>query len=292
MQTFDKVLVATDFSPTCENALAHAAAVAKRNDAELHVLNVQVLPSDIHGWQGQPSMDEVDRLIEESARQQMQKFLADADDRVTHKVVRDVDEAAAILQYAQELDMDLLVMGTRARRGVSRLFLGSVAAEVLRAADLPVLVVKPDHTAPVAEYANLVLPVDMHEEPANLRHRARGMCFAGNPTYHVIHAASVGGYPGPEVALEHRQQLDKGLGQLVATADLPGQTQSELLSGTDARDEQINHYASEHGADLIVMGRTSVSKMRRVLLGSTTDRVLRDAPCPVLAWRDHRQPTG
>src|SRR5690606_34769986 len=79
---------------------------------------------------------------------------------VKRAVVRDVAAAPAILQYARDQEMDLVVMGTHGRRGLRRLFLGSVAEEVVRLSVCPVLTV---HAGPIrseALFGDILVPID------------------------------------------------------------------------------------------------------------------------------------
>lgn len=281
-----KILVATDFSPTCERALKHAAALAARSGAELHVVNVQVLRSDLYGWQARPNMTEVNNIIEDAAREQMQEFVEGQGGKVVHKVMRDVQVAPAIMRYAHEMGIDFIVMGTHARKGVSRLFLGSVATEVLRVADLPVLVIGPDH--PVAEkgYHKVLVAVDLAEDSTTLLQQATALADMDNLQLRVVHVCesrSVTPYYATEIMDEQRKRAEIALKELLDDTALPGKVESQVLVGLS--EEQITASAEDFSAELIVMGSAGMSRMGRMLLGSTTDRVLRRAPCAVLAWR-------
>ncbi|MGA7297016.1 MAG: universal stress protein [Rhodanobacteraceae bacterium] len=293
MQKPKKILVASDFSPTCERALKHAAALAARSGAELHVLNVQVLRSELYGWQTRPDMAEVDKLIEDAAREQMQDFVEGQRAKVVHEVIRDVQEAPAILRYAHEKDIDLIVMGTHARSGVSRMFLGSVAAEVLRVTDIPVLVIGSDHPVADKGYQRIVVAVDLSEGSASLLHNATALADSDNVQLRVVHvceARTATPYYATEVTDEQRKKAEGEMEKLLEAASLPGKVESQVLAGLS--EEQIVATAKDFDADLIVMGSASMSRMRRLLLGSTTDRVLRQAPCAVLAWRNKSSGEG
>lgn len=286
MKAPDKILVATDFSPTCERALKHAAALAARTGAELHVLNVQILRSDLYGWEARPNMANVNKIIEDAAREQMQEFVADQQRDVVHQVIRDVQAAPAIMRYAQAKDIDLIVMGTHARRGVSRLFLGSVAAEVLRIADLPVLVIGPDHPVADKGYRRILVAVDLSEGSAALLQQATALSDDDDVALRVVHvceARSMTPYYAVEVAEDQRRSATEALEKLLQRVALPDPVESQVLMGLS--EEQIAASAQDFKADLIVMGSAGMSRIGRMLLGSTTDRVLRQAPCAVLALR-------
>ncbi len=290
MKSPNKILVASDFSPNCERALKHAAALAARSGAELHVLNVQVLRSDLYGWQARPNMVEISKVIEDAARAQMQDFVGGQPGEVVHKVIRDVQVAPAITRYAREMDIDFIVMGTHARKGASRLFLGSVAAEVLRIADLPVLVIGPEHAVADKGYHKILVAVDLSEDSTSLLQQAIALADTDNMQLRIVHVCeshALTPYYAAEIADEQRKRATLALKELLDDTALPGRVESHVLVGVP--DDQITASAEDFAADLIVMGSTGISRMGHMLLGSTTDRVLRRAPCAVLAWRGQRE---
>ena len=137
-----KILVATDFSESSEQALDYALALASRLDAKVYLLNVIGLPllgvADVGIALSTSMIDsiirgnrtELERLVERRAPAKIEILLKTGD-------VRDV-----ITSTADELGIELIVMGTHGRRGVGRVLLGSVAEGVLRHARCPVLLIR------------------------------------------------------------------------------------------------------------------------------------------------------
>jgi nucleotide-binding universal stress UspA family protein len=135
-----KILYATDFSSYSNQAYFHAVALAENHGASLTVLFV--LPSN---W---PAGEGEDR---DYWRQQLEQIRpVDPNIRVRH-VLLEGDPAAEIVRYAQDMNMDLIVMGTHGRTGLERLLMGSVAEKVMRQATCSVLVVKLPRGVPAAE---------------------------------------------------------------------------------------------------------------------------------------------
>jgi nucleotide-binding universal stress UspA family protein len=135
-----KILYATDFSSYSNQAYFHAVALAENHGASLTVLFV--LPSN---WSGDEGEDR------DYWRRQLEQIRPlDPGIQVRH-VLLDGDPAAEIVRYAQEMNMDLIVMGTHGRSGLERLLVGSVAEKVMRQATCSVLVVKLPRGVPVAE---------------------------------------------------------------------------------------------------------------------------------------------
>ena len=112
-----KILYPTDFSDSSDAALAHALQLSGRYKAELHMLHAHVLhdadPADVaHRF---PSLEELYVLLEGNADDQMSAAIEKHDIaglKVERAQVRGVSAAASILDYAEEHDIDLVVMGT------------------------------------------------------------------------------------------------------------------------------------------------------------------------------------
>ena len=126
-----KILYATDFSSYSNQAYFHAVALAENHGASLTVLFV--LPSNWSEEEGE-NRDYWQRQLEQIRP-------LDPAIRVRH-VLLEGDPAAEIVRFAQDMSMDLIVMGTHGRTGLERMLMGSVAEKVMRDAKCSVLVVK------------------------------------------------------------------------------------------------------------------------------------------------------
>lgn len=139
--TISNILVPTDFSPCSEQALDYAIEIAGKLGAKVHLLSVIGIPS-----YGVPELGVgltatmMDNMVTDTQRalDQMKR------DRpgVAQTWVRAGDARDVILQTAEELPADLIVMGTHGRRGISRALLGSVAEMIVRTSPVPVLTVR------------------------------------------------------------------------------------------------------------------------------------------------------
>ena len=142
-----RILVPTDFSPPCEAALAPAGVLAAQFGAEIHLVHALEDPfttgayaSDVHGYLP-PGMRESWR---KEAQAQLDA-LRDPSENAQVRVVTDVmfgSPARAIVNYARDNAMNLIVMGTHGRDGFAHLLLGSVTEQVVRTAECPVLTVR------------------------------------------------------------------------------------------------------------------------------------------------------
>jgi nucleotide-binding universal stress UspA family protein len=147
MIKISRILVPTDFSELANLAVDYGAAIAEQFQAELHLLNV-IDDYFVTTGEGQlvlPDRNEYLRELKAYSRQELAKLPRNckSDDRVSRhtSVGRPFEE---IVRFAKEHQIDLIVIGSHGRRGLSHLLLGSVAERVVRIAGCPVLTVRPD----------------------------------------------------------------------------------------------------------------------------------------------------
>ena len=138
------ILVPTDLSEGAEEALDYACDLARTLDAELHLLNVVGIPA-----LGVPELGValastvIDQLVVENqtALQELARTHCSAT-RVGQVLIKAGDPPDMINETARELGIDLIVMATHGRRGITRALLGSVAETVVRTAPCAVLTVR------------------------------------------------------------------------------------------------------------------------------------------------------
>jgi nucleotide-binding universal stress UspA family protein len=134
-----KILFPTDFSHTGDAALAMAASLARDSGAKLLIAHVEEPPvayggGEMYYGMPDPATDDLRRMLNEITP-------PDATVECEHRLVTG-DPAAAIARLAEAEDVDLIVMGTHGRTGLTRLLMGSVAEAVVRRAKCPVLTYK------------------------------------------------------------------------------------------------------------------------------------------------------
>lgn len=150
MIALKNILVATDFGEASSAALLYGRELARSFHATLHVLHVA---DDVYvRLGGDAYMAVLPRLqkdVEEAAHNSLNELLIDNDPKpldVKKAVITSSSTAAAIVQYARDLSIDLIVVGTHGRQAMAHLLMGSVAERVVRTAPCPVLTVRhPEH---------------------------------------------------------------------------------------------------------------------------------------------------
>lgn len=284
MPPFRRILLPTAFSTSCERARAHAQALAQMHGAELHVVHVQVMHAEPLAFSELPGAAQLESALEQAATQRADAFVAAIDHPTVNAVERDLAAAPRIVRYAREHKCDLIVMGTHARKGVARMFLGSVAAEVVRQAAVPVLVVGPDHSAQVAPYSTVMAAMDFSASAAAALDAGRALLAADGGRLiveHVVDDRPLPPYATDTLAAAQREAAEEAMRDFLQTQCPDAAAQSVVSVG--APHSQLVHSARDLGADLLVLGTQGQGMLDRLLIGSTTERVLRDAPCPVLA---------
>jgi nucleotide-binding universal stress UspA family protein len=145
------VLVATDFSEPSGIALSYGRELARAFGATLHVLHsVDLLAARIPMTQGHGyDLERLQNEIEDSARAALGELVTEEDRRTLGakaSVVAALNPADAVLDYARDSLIDIIVIGTHGRTGLSRLVMGSVAERIVRQSPCPVLTVRhPEH---------------------------------------------------------------------------------------------------------------------------------------------------
>jgi nucleotide-binding universal stress UspA family protein len=280
-----KILLATDGSGDAELASTTAVGLARSTSSELHV---------VHTWRTVPSVH-FDTLIRQEMEREAQGILDEQVKKIeglggTVASARLSEGGAAeeIVALAEDIEAGLIAMGSRGRGRIRRLLMGSVSDAVVRHAHYPVIVVR---WKPVVFPAKILLPTDGSEEATLAVRTAADLCEKTGSELHVVHVgeATLGYHPerhGYPIQYEReekeaRELLETQLEGIKAAGDTVAQAHLRMGKA----DEHIVVLAEELGADLIVMGSRGLGGVKRALMGSVSDSVVRHAHCPVLVVR-------
>lgn len=147
---FSKILVAIDGSQSSIDAAAYAVAMARKNNAQLIVLHVLFSPLGYEYSSGKFDDETIPSSIKQifgAAKNEAEQWFNKIKERTgevirTEVIVTDTSVAGAIIRYAEEHNVDLIVVGTRGRSAFTKLLLGSVASAVVTYAHCPVLLIR------------------------------------------------------------------------------------------------------------------------------------------------------
>jgi nucleotide-binding universal stress UspA family protein len=278
------VLVPMDFSQPSLLALNHGIAFARQYQARLSLLHVVESSSVLNiAFPAETARIE----IEHSAHaQRMLNALADAESDTgldIQTLVQTGDVEDQILATIREEDIDFVVIGTHSRSLVGRSLIGSVAENVLRKVEIPVMTVC--RASPVPAFDRMMLATDLSESSQEGSDIALELARETGSNLVVFHAVEVGIEGGAEAAvylgkprLEEAREKLQDLKAAAPQQDV--QVQAVLAETTVAH--TILRAAAKNFADLIVI-LFQKNGMVETKLGTTAERVIRDAHVPVLS---------
>lgn len=141
---FKRILVATDGSENAEKAASYGINIAKITGAEVHTLYVistqnSVTTRTVTGWS-----EAVEEYLENKGKvaiEEVEKMGKDAGVKIESVFLKGIP-AEKILEYTEENNIDLIVMGTQGLTGIKRFLIGSVAENVVRHSKIPVMVIR------------------------------------------------------------------------------------------------------------------------------------------------------
>ncbi len=292
-----RILVGTDFSAESEVALDHAVRMARHVGAELLLAHAGTVidTADAALAPESAALLEYERIVAEHAAEN-RAHLAELVARVRQSGVNAAEQIVngfpdtGISEAADELDVDMVVMGTHGRTGLKRILLGSVAERVVRLCRRHVMVARPLQGGQEAGYSRVLVPTDFSPRAELALEIALELVAAGGQI-ELLHAWSLPALTGSlvpsrvsESALEPvRKSLDAGAREkgeaLIARHPRPS-VQMALTIVNDSAAHAIDKAAAGH--DLIVMGGHGRRGLRRLILGSVAEATVRHAPCSVL----------
>lgn len=283
--TFKNILYATDFSEASEAALPYVLEFAKQYGAKVHALHVR-MPSA--GWAiGGAPLAQVIAAEQELAQRDADRLHV-VFGGVSHDVtVTEGDLWQPLTDMMEKHGIDLIIIGTHGRTGVGKLVLGSIAAEIFRNVDCPVLTVGPrtgDGYKKHTEINHILVPVDFSPESVGALPYA--ISFAQEHAARLtlmtaLDESGVGDFVTPELLTE---TVKRRLLELVPpNADLWCKPEVYVAIGKPAA--RIVAVAEERKADLIVLGvKEASTKLGRAthLARAIAQEIAAKAPCPVL----------
>jgi len=300
---FKNVLCTTDLSDFSNMSVYYGAALARVFEATLHLCHVVDLPIvSVHGEAFTYPPDYAQTLKEDALRQ-MDTLM----NPLQVKWVPHV-EMGAIAHTVSDLvgmtQADLVISASHGRSGLKRLLLGSVTEQLLRSIRRPFMVVTASEkrdddiaeqritrdTVENFRLKKILVGSDFSQDSANAATYGFSLAQDFQSELHLVHVVEPFAYsdalmPDPMTA-EVRTDLDALLtGRLESLVPAEARNWCDVKTSCQAGrpHEELVKYAVLHAVDLIILGIRGRGLVETLLLGSTTDRVIRRVTCPVLA---------
>lgn len=291
----DRILCATDFSEVSRSVVPYSIDMARKLNAKLYICHVIDLPPiSVYGEAVFDPISHQSQFID-FARKEIEQMASGADidwepliciGHTTEEITRMVAENA----------VDLVVAATHGRSGLKRFFLGSVTERLMRVLYCPLLVLRAqaeekEHTAPSFPFRNILVAYDFSKDSEEAFRTSLSLAqeFASN--LHIVHVVEPTAYkeflqfpasteePLPS---DIHDSLRESLLELVPNEAFDWcDVRAQILVGKPYA--QLVRYASGNEIDLVALGVRGHGNVEEFLVGSTTDRVIRRSPCPVLS---------
>lgn len=299
MSIFMKILLATDGSESSEIAARTALDLAKRLHSEVHVIHVAPEHPYVHAYYDLRHQEEEEGLRREDQRMldEYVDHLRKAGVTVAESYLRVGEAAKEIVELAEELRVGLVVLGNRGHGRIRRALMGSVSTSVLRHAHCSVLIVRGQDPEMEREslLGKILVAIDGSEEASEAAQAATEVANATGSEVHLVYAMQKERYK-PHLGPEMWEGWQEGFEQAKRSARSWVEQEAERMRGEGTKaveshllighpDAAIVWSAEEIGAGLVVVGSRGLGGIRRALIGSVSDSVVRHAYCPVMVIR-------
>lgn len=299
--SFRKILCPVYFDETSPIALEYARHFAKKADSIIYLLHV--VPTDeMHLLRRVYRPDEGGGAgivwAEKVARDMLSSLAQEHLSNVPHEIVTRMssDPVMGILDAEKELGVDLVVMATHGRTGITHFILGSVAEKVVRESRTPVLTTRrSEKLGDAPPFQKILVPIDIAEKSNVALIYARQLAEQFHGTIYPLHIV-----PNDEALLRLRDVYHAREGEHGANLVLAEKTARQRLEELarehlgGVRYETVLHVSGDPGrtiieterdigADLMVMATHGVTGILHFLLRSLTEKMVRESDCPVLS---------
>lgn len=281
---YETILVAYDDSEFSKAALIEVSNRVRRHGGKIILVNAVYFDEEefsIAPEQREKRLELGKKICVQGREMLGSEFGIDAE-----SLICEGEPPEVIVDIAREKKADLIAMGTYGRRGLKRLVMGSVTSKVIVSSPVDVLVVKKPCSECTGDYKSILVPFDGSEFGKKALRRACELSRSEASSITVLYVI-----PRYEEMVEFfrtasiRKSLYGEAEKIIAAAKeissvLGVALNTEIQEGQAA--EKIVDTAGRLGNDLIVMGSHGYSGINKAIMGSTAERVIMSASCPIL----------
>lgn len=284
---YNNILVAFDGSEFSKAALIESSKWIKKQGGK--IVMVHAVYFDEEEFTISPEQREKRFELGKKVSYQTKETISSEFDIEVESLVCEGDPPDVIVDIAREKRVELISMGTYGRRGIRRLIMGSVTSKVILNAPCDVMVVKRPCIECTGEYRSILVPFDGSEFSKRALSRAcelSKVCGAEITVLYVIpryeemieflrtESIKMAMFDEAEKLLNVAKTIAGELGVTIAATVKEGHVGEKVIETSEMLKK-----------DLIIIGTYGWKGINRAIMGSTTERVIMNASCPVLAVR-------
>ncbi len=289
------ILLPIDFSESSLAAIPYAQTLARSYGAKLTLLHI-VVPPPYPDW-GYANLAIRDAKLVAAAREKLESIRNQFDresQSIESLLIRPGEPEVKITDTAAKRQSDLILIPTHGRSAVPHALLGSTAELVVRHAPCPVMTFKRAHllNSPAPpDIKRILVPVDFSSGSKKALRYAVAMAkkFQASITLlHVVYTTLPANITQAAMMQEYArwENLSEQLLQKMRRTEIPEEMQVETVVRTGSPYYEVTQFAEREQFDLIVLSTHGHSGLKHFLLGSTAERIVQHAGCPVLVVRE------
>jgi len=299
------LLVPLDGSEFSERSLPLARRLAGATGASMHLAHVHVPYEPDHLLSNTQFHFEGLDLAEydERHRENELRYLSGVVDRleedgprVDSKLLEGPVVSGELAGYADEVEADMIFMTTHGQSGMSRLWMGSVTDAMIRKTAIPLFVIHPDHPggvpADVTSVDHIMVPLDGSPLAEEILRPAKDISRATGARVTLVHIVATQAALGPRLFPLVPETLEPAMGhaedyleRVASRLRDDGFDVSVHVAHADSPAVALADISTEIGADLIAIATHGYGGLRRTLVGSVADKILKTSPLPLLIMR-------
>lgn len=279
MKLLDKILLAQDFSEDSNTVVENAMVLAKVFQSE--VVPIHVLPKNIVN-------EKAKSLLHETALKRLEETvntIKSSGAKAGAPLLEFGSASDEIVRASMNINANIIITGAGEIKKGSRYPLGTTTARIIQKSEKPVLVVK--HGEPL-EVSHILCPVDFSEPSKRALKNAIVIARRFNAELTIIAVCELQGatWFASEKEIDKENELRYALHKDEFNAFLKGFSltdvnwNKEMPKGNP--EEEIHNTISRKKTDLVIMGASGKSGLSRMIIGSVTEKVVRDVPCSFL----------
>jgi nucleotide-binding universal stress UspA family protein len=284
---YHTILVGYDESISSKAALAEASHWVKKHGGKVVLVHAVYFDEEEFGIA--PTQLDKRLKLGEKVCYQAKETLTSTFGIEAQSLLCEGDPPEVIIDIAREKKADLIVMGTYGRRGLNRLLMGSATSQVIVKSPVDVLVVKKECTGCTGSYRSILLAFDGSEFSRKALARACDLSKLDGAEVTALYVMPryeemIGFFRTGSIKnsmLEEAQKIIDGAKELAAGHHIEIKT---VIDEGHAAD-RIIAAAGKLKNDLIIMGSYGWRGVNKAIMGSTAERVIIDASCPILVVR-------